>query len=249
MPTQKEIDDFAVLASQAYRAVYDVFERTASAEGVALKPLGRECFEVSKPPARTTVQVLGSLLVEQLPRKHVANGRTVPPQNRISVLLSSRDIYGFNDSEPSSNRSYLHESFVNIGYYRVTTKKWVTLLSLRYDFGSRGATQGHPIFHAQLSNGQPGESISRLPTVPEITTLPSDEVYADVRMPTANMIGASALLKLAADHLTHDSFTTVLQKTQALPFFRNWRCNCSTLDNQDSVRGLLAMGWYGCKTS
>ena len=148
--------------------------------------------------------------------------------------------------EPWADRaSFLDQAYVDIGYYRVVGSTWRTLLAVRYDFGLRGATEAHPIFHAQLHKGGAGDSIRNMPATPMIDPLPEREVLDTVRVPTANMIGASALLKLSADHLSHGSFTSVLQRVRGLTFFGNWRCNCSTLDDAGSVRGLLASGWYG----
>ena len=247
MPTQAQIDDFALAATTAYREVYNAFDRLATVEGAALQPIRTECFVVNKPPKHSTVEVVGALRIERLSSRHRAAGEAAPATDRIAVLMSSRDIYAFDDAKPLAEASYLHEAFVDIGYYRVTSSGWKTLLAVRYDYGGRGATQGHPIFHAQMHDGSAGEKIAKLPATPMISPLTQSEVFKGVRVPTANMIGASALLKLSADHLSHGSFTTVLQRLRGLAFFGNWRCNCSTLDDASSVRGLLASGWYGSK--
>jgi len=247
MPTQAHIDSFAKTASTAYGEVFNVFARCAAGEGVAIQPLRTECFTVNKPAKHSTVEVLGGLRIELLPGRHRAVGKPVPANELIAVLLSSRDIYGFDDTKPEAESSYLHEAFVDIGYYKVTNTNWQALLGVRYDYGGRGATQGHPIFHAQMHDGSAGKRIQNMSATPSIQALPTKDVFQHVRLPTANMIGASALLKLSADHLTHPSFTAVLQRLRSLTFFNNWRCNCSTLDDVNSVRGLLASGWYGCK--
>lgn len=247
MPTQVQIDAFAQAATTAYREVHSVFDRSATSEGASLQPIRAECFVVNKPRGHTTVEVVGALRIELLPSRHRAAGRTAPANDRIAVLLSSRDIYGFDDTKPADEASYLHESFVDVGYYKVTNANWQALLAVRYDYGARGAMQGHPIFHAQMHDGSAGKRILNMAATPNIQALPEKEVFELVRVPTANMIGASALLKLSADHLSHGSFTAVLQRLRALTFFNNWRCNCSTLDDVNSVRGLLASGWYGCK--
>ncbi|MCK4153488.1 hypothetical protein [Ralstonia pseudosolanacearum] len=246
MPTQAQIDSFAHTAATAYREVYNAFDRQATDEGASLQPIRTECFVVNKPKGHSTVEVAGALRIERLSSRHRAAGKSAPAADRIAVVMSSHDIYAFDDAKPVAEASYLYEAFVDMGYYRVTTKGWQTLFAVRYDYGRRGATQGHPIFHAQMSDGSVGKKIAQLPATPPILPLRS-EILNGVRMPTANMIGASALLKLSADHLSHGSFITVLQRVQGLAFFGNWRCNCSTLDDSNSVRGLLASGWYGCK--
>ena len=247
MPAPAQIDTFAQAATTAYREVYNVFDRTATGEGASLQPIRAECFMVNKPRGHTTVEVLGALRTELLPNRHRAAGRAAPANDRIAVLLSSCDIYGFDDTKPSDEASYLLEAFVDIGYYKVTNTNWQALLAVRYDYGSRGATKAHPIFHAQVHDGRVGKRIANMAATPNVQTLPEKEVFQLVRVPTANMIGASALLKLSADHLSHGSFTAVLQRLRALTFFSNWRCNCSSLDDVNSVRGLLASGWYGSR--
>lgn len=246
MLNQDLIDSFAHQANIAYRAVYNTFERSALAEGAALTPVRTDCFVVEAKVGRT-VEVVGALKVEQLSRRHRANSKSAPVSDRIAVLMASKDIYAFDDALSTGKASYLQEAFVDIGYYKVSRKGWRALLGVRYDFAGRGAREGHPIFHAQMHDGSAGRSLAALPTVPTIQPLPESEVFDQVRLPTANMIGASALLKLSADHLSHDSFKTVLQQMRGQTFFGNWRCNCSTLDDVDSARGLLATGWYAGK--
>ncbi|MBK1714699.1 hypothetical protein [Rubrivivax gelatinosus] len=246
MPSQAQIDDFALSARTAYRAVYNTFERSALDEGAAPTALGNECFTVSTKSA--TVEVFGALKIEQLAGRRRAAGKAVPHNARIAVVMSSKDIYAFDDTKPANEGSYLQKAFVNVGYYNVTTKHgWQTLLGLHYDFDSRGATQAHPIFHAQMHDGSAGKGIVGLAHTPAINALTQQQVFDSVRIPTANMVGASALLKLSADHLSHDSFKTLLQRLRGLAFFCNWRCNCSTLDDANSARDLLATGWYGMK--
>lgn len=247
MPTQAQIDSFATAAATAYRAVYDTFERSATDEGASASPVRNDCFIVNKPNKHTTVEVLGALKIDRLPKSRRAPGKVAPAGDRIAVLMASKEIFGFDDTKPAAEASYLHEAFVNIGYYHVSTKGWRALLGLHYDYSARGATQGHPLFHAQMHDGSASAGIAGLPVTPVIQPLPQSEVFGAVRLPTANMIGASALLKLSADHLSHDSFTTVLSRLRAQAFFKNWRCKCDTLDDADSARGLLAAGWYGSK--
>lgn len=248
MPTQNQIDDAAQAAKTAYGDIYNVFCRLASTEGASLRPIRSECFMVGK--RVSGFEVAGALRIELLPKRHRAAGKIAPAADRIAVLMSSKDIYKFDDSKPSAEASYLDQSYVDIGYYHVPVRAgmaWQALLGIRYDFGVRGAKEGHPIFHAQICNGSAGSSIMSLSGTPCITPLPSKEVFDVVRMPTANMIGASALLKLSADHLSHGSFVAVLNRLRSLNFFGNWRCNCATLDHVDSARGMLALGWYGVK--
>lgn len=245
MPTPVQIQNTAQAAKHAYREVYNVFDRSAQSEGVALRPVFTDCFMVSEKPER--FEVRGALRVELLPRRRRAGGKLVPASDRIAVLMSSRDVYKFDDSKQANEASFLDQAYVDIGYYRVVGTIWRALLAVRYDFGQRGATGGHPIFHAQLHKGGAGDSIRHMPLTPTIDPLPEDKVLETVRLPTANMIGASALLKLSADHLSHGSFASVLQSLRGLAFFGNWRCNCSTLDDAGSVRGILAPGWYGSR--
>ena len=246
MPSPAQLDAFALSAKTAYRDVYNTFERSAIDEGAAPTALSTECFTVST--KSQTVEVAGALKIEQLAGRRRAPGKSAPANARIAVVMSSKDIYAFDDTKPASQASYLQKVFVNVGYYNVTSKGgWQTLLGLHYDFDSRGATQAHPIFHVQMHDGSAGKGIAGMAHTPPINALTQQQVFDSVRIPTANMVGASALLKLSADHLSHDSFKTLLQRLRALAFFCNWRCNCSTLDDADSARGLLATGWYGMK--
>lgn len=247
MATRPALDEFVSAAESAYRRSYAAFEVPAIAEGADLTPLGAggECFEVTAPRGSASVQVIGSLMIERLPRRHKEGG-PASVQDRVSVLVSSKDIYFF-DQQPSLADRYLAESYVSIGYYKPQSGKWKTELALRYDFGARGARGGHPIFHAQIDSGVPGPRMASLPGVPTATNIVPLPYYGHIRMPTANMVGATALLKLGADHLSQASFSTMLRTFQGLPFFKNWRCKCDTLDHVDSAREMLSSGWYGCK--
>lgn len=247
MATRPAIDTFVSAAESAYRKAYAAFEVPAIAEGAGVSPLGSggECFHVSAARGSASVEVIGSLMIELLPRRRKESG-PANPQDRVSVLMSSKDIYFF-DQHPSLADRYLAESYVSISYYKRQNQKWKTELSLRYDFAQRGARGGHPIFHAQIDTGIPSTRMASLPGVPAVTDIVPLPAYDRIRMPTANMIGATALLQLGADHLPQTAFITMLRTFQGIPFFRNWRCRCDTLDHVDSARELLSSGWYGCK--
>lgn len=247
MAKRKAIEVFADAATASYRKAYAAFERSALQAGADLAPLrpGGECFETKLGSGgHTSVEVFGALKIERLPKRHRESNQP-NAQDIVSVLMSSKDIYFFG-AKPALDNSFLAESYVSVSYYESRRTEWKTLLSVRYDYSRRGARGGHPIFHAQMGDGAPGDTLAQLPGMPPNIKRLEDQ-YKEVRLPTANMIGATALLKLAADHLPHRSFTPVLRSIQALSFFRNWRCDCDTLDNIDSPRDMLSAGWYGCK--
>jgi hypothetical protein len=247
MAKRKVIEVFADAATASYRKAYAAFERSARLAGADLAPLrpGGECFETKLGSgSHTSVEVFGALKIERLPKRRRESNQP-NSQDIVSVLMSSKEIYFFG-GRPALDNSFLAESFVSVSYYEPRRTGWKTLLSVRYDYSCRGARGGHPIFHAQMGDGSPGENMAKLAGMPSNIKLLEDH-YEGVRLPTANMIGATALLKLAADHLPHRSFTPVLRSIQALSFFRNWRCNCETLDDVDSPRDMLSVGWYGCK--
>lgn len=235
-------------AKASYRKAYKAFERPALSVGASLTPLraGGECFEVDVGSGtHKSVEVLGALKIEQLPRRHKQNRPN--EQDRVNVLLSSKDIY-FYEKKPLTESRYLAESYVSISYYKNSKSKWNTQLSLKYDYSGRGAQDAHPIFHAQIGDGSLTEQLAALLITPKQQDIQLQQnIYREVRVPTANVIGATALLKLAADHLPYNDFVPVLRNFRTLSFFKSWRCNFRSLDVPDSPRELLSCGWYACK--
>lgn len=231
-------------ANVAYRRAYAGFNRHAHTVA-AITPMldGGECF-VAK-PLRDGVEVNGALRIERLPRNR-SDGEPNPREPRICVLFESRDFYRPDaDGEHGEGRK-LASSVVRIGYYRAVDSTWKTLLGIRYDYDFRGARGRHPIFHAQFDNGELHmRSAPLFPGLPKIDKL--NDVLTGVRVPTANVIGATALLKLAADHLSLQSFLAVQTEIASLPFFKNWQCDLRSLDDPESPRQMLSCGWYGTK--
>jgi hypothetical protein len=238
------LPELANNANVAYRKAFLGFQRHAT-RVATLTPLmaGGECF-VAKPKGNG-VEVVGALRVERLPRDRSDNDAN-PREPRICVLLESRDIYKPDTIPPSGEASHLSYSTVRMGYYLPVDTKWKALLGIRYDYDFRGARGRHPIFHAQFDNGLLHErSVGMFPNTPEIGKL--DDILQGVRVPTANVIGVTALLKLAADHLSLDCFEGVHAEIAALPFFQDWRCDLRTLDDPESPKKMLSWGWYGTK--
>ncbi|WP_159276036.1 hypothetical protein [Variovorax boronicumulans] len=231
-------------ANVAYRKAFAGFNRHAHTVAT-ITPLldGGECF-VAK-PLRDGVEVNGALRIERLPRER-SDGEPDPREPRICVLLESRDFYRPDaDPDHGEGRKLAH-SAVRMGYYKPVKTTWKTLLGIRYDYEFRGARGRHPIFHAQFDNGELHERSVRLfPNLPDIEKL--GDVLKGVRVPTANVVGATALLKLAADHLSLQSFLAVQNEIASLPFFQNWRCDLRSLDDPESPPKMLSCGWYGTR--
>ena len=246
MPKPSAIDEFIDLANVAYRNVYDKFHLSAVRESANPVPkLAGSCFKVSQSPAPhvNSVEVHGALLVNRLPykRKQSSSGGAATASEGIHVILDSLDIYKFNGA-PSLKNSFLYKSNVHLGYYVRQKTKWRPLLYVRYDFAS--AKDAHPLFHAQICEGAlEGPSAQEFGEIPEIVDLL--KVHKSIRLPSANVIGATALVSLAADHLPINSFHEILHVVQKQPFFKDWRCDCTSLDVADSVTKMISSGWYG----
>jgi hypothetical protein len=246
MAKRTGIEIFIDQAKIAHRNVYENFRRAAVLENISLhEALSGEFYTVAKssPSHPNSVEINGAMRIERLPIRR-REAKPSPRDPGIFVLMNSTEVFKF-QGKPEPENSFLYKSMVRMGYYqRTTEKKWRTLCCIRYDYDS--AHDGHPLFHAQMEEGVLTRDAARIFTgVPEI--LPGPSIHTGIRIPTANVTGATALLKLAADHLPAKSFKEVLTVIQAQPFFNDWRCDCSSLDNVNSVRGLLSSGWYGGK--
>lgn len=247
MATKSVVEVFRQIAEKSYNEVSTEFERIARLENVSLKPaaLG-QAFVASKsqPPHVNSVEVRGALRIENLPykRKQTAGDRH---NSGIFVLMDSLDIYKFK-GKPSLENSFLYKSNVRVGYYRASQKKWKPLACVRYD--SESAYQAHPLFHAQLESGNHDDRLRNIfQDLPEIHQ-PLLDIHESIRLPTANVIGATVLVSLAADHLPLAKFPDMLRAVQKRPFFKSkWRFNADSLDHEESVCGVLSSGWYSSK--
>jgi hypothetical protein len=248
MAGKSVVEDFRLLAEKAYNETFIEFDRIARLAGVKLKPeiLGQTFVARKSPPThRDSIEVQGLLRIENLPYQRKLNAGAQPTADRhsngIFVLMDSLDIYKF-DGKPSLENSFLYKSNVRVGYYRATKSKWSPLLCVRYD--SESAHQAHPLFHAQLETGIHTDRLrSIFSNLPEI-----DKpliIHEAVRVPTANVIGATVLVSLAADHLPLANFPDMLRAIRKRPFFKSkWRFNSQSLDDKESVCDVLSSGWY-----
>jgi hypothetical protein len=237
---------FIAKVERDHKKMYSDFQLQALAHNVVLYPAlggGTECFEVrqSAAPFTNRVEVHGGLMIEQLPFKRSQTAATAAASGRIRLLMNSFEIYKFKSAVIDPKSSFLYKSMVRIAYYKGGST-WKTLLCLRYDFAS--AKDAHPIFHAQMENGTLDAATQALFSVAG-TIVPIQDIQHAVRIPTANMIGATALLKIAADHMSIQALRDLLIEARKVPFFKTWRCDCSTLDNVNSAKKMLALGWYG----
>lgn len=243
MPKRSGIQIFIDEATRAHRNVYENFRRKAVSENVAVTPaLSGEYFSVGTSSAehRDSVEIRSGVTIERLPYKRRDETSTARDPG-IFVLMNSLEVFKF-DGKPIPENSFLYKSNVRIGYYKRSKEKWQTLLCIRYDY--QNARDAHPLFHAQLEEGPlSGDARHLFLNVPEIVGIPS--LHTRVRMPSANVIGATAMLTLAADHLSAKTFQEMVAVLKSQPFFSNWRCDCSSLDDADSIKGLLSNGWYG----
>lgn len=241
--------EFIQLSENAYNNVYTAFKRTAFLERATLLPaVGDQAFVAEAAQGKVnSVEVKGALRIDRLPyrRKEVAGSRGADPHpnDGINVVLDSLDIYKFDRDKPSLTNSFLYKSQVRVAYFKRAQGKWKPHLCVRYDFARSYGS--HPIFHAQLENGVPDASVRAMfPDLPEIAE-PLD-LHFKVRLPTANVVGATALLSLAADHLPLTRFPDVLRAVRAQALFKAepWRCDCSSLDGGLAPQSMLASRWY-----
>lgn len=251
MAAQDVINEFLKVAEKSYNETSIEFERIARLVGVNIKPaIPGQAFVASKSPAphKASIEVRGALRIENMPYKRKQTAGTQPAADRhtagIFVLMDSLDIYKFK-GKPSLENSFLYKSNVRVGYYRASKKKWKPLACVRYD--SENAYQAHPLFHAQLESGSHDDRLKEIfQDLPDI-----DEplvIHEAIRLPTANVIGATVLVSLAADHLPLANFPDMLRAIQKRPFFKSkWRFNSDSLDDEASVCGVLSSGWYSSK--
>jgi len=243
--------DFTQLSENAYNNVYTAFARSAYLERVRLVPAVSKAFVAEQAHGRkASVEVKGALRIDNLPyRRKEAAGTRSPSRfdDGIHVVLDSLDIYKFELDRPSLQNSFLYRSTVRVAYFKRSKTKWKPHLCIRYDFArSNGA---HPIFHAQMENGVPDPAVwAQFADMPEVVD-PLD-LHTTVRLPTANVVGATALLSLAADHLPLAKFPEVLHAVRQQPLFNAdpWRCDCRSLDHGEPPETMLASRWYSMNT-
>ncbi len=227
---------------KAYKAVYSEFYIGVQQVGAIAKPrLNGECFNVGLATGQVnSIEVRGALRIDNLPYKRKNVAPESPRGNSgIFVLLDSLDMYKFRE-RPAADTSFLWGSNVRLAYYARKGQKWAPILDVRYDFAK--AFDAHPIFHAQLGSGALDHEERRRFDAAEIENVM--DTHQTVRLPTANVIGATALLSLAADHLPLERFAPMLNKVRGQQFFQNWRCDCSSLDRPLPEGEMLATGWY-----
>lgn len=242
------LQEFIQLSEKAYNNVYTAFERTARVEAASPKPaIDDHAFVAKEADGQlNSVEVRGALRIDNLPykRKNDAGTRdALRHDGGINVVLDSLDIYKFDRNRPTLENSFLYKSTVRVAYFKWTKAKWRPHLCVRYDFAHSYGS--HPIFHAQLENGIPNDEVrAHFPDMPEVVA-PLD-LHTHVRLPTANVVGATALLSLAADHLPLTKFPDVLRVVRAQALFNAnpWRCDWSSLDNGTSPATVLASCWY-----
>lgn len=241
------IDRFIAAAELANKQAFTTFSRLASGAGVAVHPaFNGECFQVKKsgPQHPDSVEVHGAVRLEQVPYKRTESGDGSTAV-KMQILMDSFECFKFRGT-PSRRTAFLYNAYARVAYYKLHRGRWKTVLCIRYDFA--GAKNAHPIFHAQLESGVPRAAISALfPGLPPIDEM--KDLHLGIRFPSANVVGATALLKIAADHLPGTSFRAVLKAIQDQKFFQDWRCDCTTLDDPNSAKLLLSSGWYGSKFS
>lgn len=243
--TNDVLERFRALTERAYDNVYRSFSNLAHFEKTKLSPVIHEQPFVatrSAPQHRHSVEVKGLLRIDKLPQKRKADaGASRESSSGLSVLLTSLDVYKF-EGKPTLTNSFLYASNVRLSYFTTKGQDWKPLLCVRYDFAK--SHDAHPIFHAQFEDGVPTEEMratfGSLPVV--LGKLPFSE---HVRLPSANVVGATALLSLAADHLPLERFPDVLRAVRAQRLFRDdWRCECSSLDEPIPLQGMLSSRWY-----
>lgn len=247
------LERFRQLIEKSYNNVYQSFEQSAYTEKTVMRPANakQQPFVASKSPSphKNSIEVRGALRIDNLPYQRKQTVGASKHANGIDVLLDSLDIYKFHGDKPNLEESFLYCSTVRLAYFQRTEKKWRPLLCIRYDFAK--SHNAHPIFHAQLENGIPAAEVQGLFSgLPEIDTKHALQVHTNVRFPTANVVGATALLSLAADHLPLARFPLVLKAVRDQKVFSDaWRFDCSSLDGGVPPQALLASRWYSSKVA
>lgn len=244
--TNEVIEKVRALTERAYDNVYRTFAQLAHLEKTELAPVFNSKPFVARrsaPQHQHSIEVEGALRIDKLPQKRRKKaGASRESLTGLSVLLTSLDVYKFGDSKPSLSNSFLYSSCVRLSYFTTKGPHWKPLFCVRYDFAK--SHDAHPIFHAQLEDGVPTtemrKTFGQLPEV--LGPLPFS---AQIRLPSANVVGATALLSLAADHLALERFPEVLRTVRSQPLFgEGWRCECSSLDENVPLGGMLSSRWY-----
>lgn len=244
--TRAVLDQFKKLAERAYNNVYQEFERSARPIGTVLLPAagtGQAFVALNSPPPHVnSIEVHGAVRMDNLPRQRKLDPTLSRHNSGISVLLDSLDIYKFERDKPALDNSFLYQSTVRLGYFTSAKGKWSPLLCVRYDF--QKSHDAHPLFHAQLESGMPSAALKALfPDMP-VVEKPLN-IHTNVRLPTANVIGATALLSLAADHLPLVKFPEILRTIRKQGLFNGeWRCECNSMDMKALPDAVLSSRWY-----
>lgn len=227
------LNTFIKQTENAYNNVYKTFWQIAMTERTEFHPAfaNGAAFVARKsaPEYGNSVEVEGALRISKLPYKRKLTPGASKHANGIEVILDSLDIYKFEDNRPNLSTAFLHHSYVRLAYYRPGAgDQWSPILCIRYDYAK--PSDAHPIFHAQLETGEfcpkAKDMFTVLPKLKSTLT-----VHENVRVPTVNVVGATALLSLAADHLPLSRFPTMLQSVRAQKMFNDpWRCDYRRMD-------------------
>lgn len=234
---KKSIAEATTRLGRAYSAVADVFEAVARQSGAAFRPEQAPAFRVRAIDGRLHATCLTK--IERLPyRRH--QSASPPQRDRITVVLDSSETFRV-EGDRRAPKLCLMNSTVKVAYYRPQQDRLTTLLCVRYDFD--GAADAHPIFHAQIdTNAVDQNKLVRLGLSSPVTPMP--EHHERVRIPTANVIGPTALLQIGADHLPYEKFARILHKIRGDVLFTRWTCDRSTLDRPKALAKLLSSTWY-----
>lgn len=234
------LEEFRSSAERAYRSVFNTFNIVATQRQCFPSVNSSECFvATSETTPVPSVKVSGSVWIDQLPMNHKADS----PMNRLSVLLQATSDYRFRGNDVQGE-AYLRHSMARLVYYRRKKKKLNAIVGLRYDFGMRGATDKHPLFHAQFETGVELASTPFVSGPDDVVALPTTHVLTGIRVPTPNVTGPTALLKVAADHLHFSDFRQVLDEVRKYRLFRECDYEFSSLDTDHSPPKLCASTWY-----
>ncbi len=236
----RRLADAKLRVERAYEGVANVFQNMARKAAADFKPAQSSAFRVSiVGPGRLRAKCLTK--IERLPYRRAADGGAVAKQ-RLTVVLEADEEFAV-DCGTAEGTLCLNRSTVQIAYYRPGPGTLTTLLCVRYDF--HGAGDSHPIFHAQIDKEAIDATKLHLLGLHTGPSPMAGDIPHRVRIPTANVIGPTALVQLAADHLPQDSFRTVLNKVRGDVLFTRWLCDRSSLDRPSELRKLISSTWYG----
>lgn len=231
--SKKAFSDARRRLQRAYSGVADLFARVANTDGASFNPVYSPAFKVRFLGSRLHIECLAKIERLRYQRQQTASRSG---QNTITVVLDSSEEFRFDGDSPVPFS--LVKSTVTIGYHGGEKGSLKTLLCVRYDF--HNPRDAHPIFHAHIDRKVDDAKLALLNLS---SVLPMPEQHGGVRIPTPSVVGPTALVQIAADHLPLDQFPSVLSKLRSDVLFVGWKCDLRSFQRGD-LQKLISSSWY-----